>query len=102
MRWRVLGIGLIIGLIIDCVLVGQSLIKVAHIRSQISQIERFQTATHAFQLKYGSRQEIFRTPLHTASQVQEAMEMVLFKATCRALFKDMVKVLEKQSCSGSI
>ena len=43
----------IIGLIIGGVLVGQDLINAATIRAQISQIEKYNTAVHTFQLKYG-------------------------------------------------
>jgi len=43
----------IIGLIIGGVLVGQDLISVAKVRSQISQIEKYQTAVNTFKLKYG-------------------------------------------------
>ncbi len=43
----------IIGLIIGGVLVGQDLIKAASIRATISQIEKFNTASHTFQIKYG-------------------------------------------------
>ena len=43
----------IIGLIIGGVLVGQDLINAATIRAQISQIEKYQTAVHTFELKYG-------------------------------------------------
>lgn len=42
----------IIGLIVGGILVGQDLIKSAKIRSQISQIEEFKTATNTFKLKY--------------------------------------------------
>jgi prepilin-type N-terminal cleavage/methylation domain-containing protein len=42
----------IIGLIVGGVLVGQDLIKAAELRSQISQIERFNTSVNTFQLKY--------------------------------------------------
>ena len=49
-----LSIGLvIIGLIIGGILVGQDLINAAAIRSQISQIEKYQTAVRTVQLKYG-------------------------------------------------
>lgn len=43
----------IIGLIVGGVLVGQDLIKASEIRSQISQIQKYQTAAQAFKLKYG-------------------------------------------------
>lgn len=43
----------IIGLLVGGVLVGQDLIKSAEIRSQISQIEKFNTAANTFKLKYG-------------------------------------------------
>jgi prepilin-type N-terminal cleavage/methylation domain-containing protein len=43
----------VIGLIIGGILVGQDLIKAAAVRSQISQIEKYNTAVHAFQNKYG-------------------------------------------------
>lgn len=43
----------IIGLIVGGVMVGQDLIKAAAIRSQISQIEQYNTAVNAFKLKYG-------------------------------------------------
>jgi len=43
----------IIGLIVGGVLVGQSLIAAAAVRAQISQIERFNTATNTFFEKYG-------------------------------------------------
>jgi hypothetical protein len=43
----------IIGLIVGGVLVGQDLIKAAAIRAQISQIEKYNTAVHTFQVKYG-------------------------------------------------
>ena len=42
----------IIGLVAGGVLVGQDLINSAAIRTQISQIEKYQTAVHAFQAKY--------------------------------------------------
>ena len=42
----------IIGLIVGGVLVGQDLIQAAAVRATISQIEKFNTAAHAFQLKY--------------------------------------------------
>lgn len=44
----------IIGLIVGGVLVGQDLIEAAKVRSQISQIEQYQTAVNTFKLKYGS------------------------------------------------
>ena len=43
----------IIGLIIGGILVGQDLINAAAIRAQVSQIEKYNTAVHTFQLKYG-------------------------------------------------
>ena len=43
----------IIGLVIGGVLVGQDLINAAAIRAQISQIEKYNTAVHTFQVKYG-------------------------------------------------
>ena len=43
----------IIGLIVGGVLTGQDLINAATIRAQISQIEKYNTAVHTFQLKYG-------------------------------------------------
>src|SRR5665213_2683122 len=43
----------IIGLIIGGVLVGRDLIAAAAIRSQISQIEKYQTAVNTFRSKYG-------------------------------------------------
>lgn len=43
----------VIGLIVGGVLVGQDLIKAAEVRSQISQIEKFNTAANTFKLKYG-------------------------------------------------
>jgi prepilin-type N-terminal cleavage/methylation domain-containing protein len=43
----------IIGLIVGGVLVGQSLISSAAVRAQISQIEKYQTATNTFRGKYG-------------------------------------------------
>lgn len=43
----------IIGLLIGGVLVGRDLIKAAEIRAQVSQIEKYNTATHTFKLKYG-------------------------------------------------
>jgi prepilin-type N-terminal cleavage/methylation domain-containing protein len=42
----------IIGLLIGGVLVGRDMIEAAAIRSTISQIDRYNTAAHAFQLKY--------------------------------------------------
>jgi len=44
----------IIGLIIGGVLVGRDLISAAKVRSQISQIEKYNTAAHTFQLKYNN------------------------------------------------
>ena len=43
----------IIGLIIGGILVGQDLINAANVRAQISQIEKYNTAVHTFQTKYG-------------------------------------------------
>jgi prepilin-type N-terminal cleavage/methylation domain-containing protein len=43
----------IIGLIVGGVLVGQELIKAATVRAQITQIEKFNTATNTFTAKYG-------------------------------------------------
>lgn len=43
----------IIGLIIGGILTGQDLINAASIRAQTSQIEKYQTAVHTFQNKYG-------------------------------------------------
>lgn len=43
---------IIIGLITGGILVGQDLITAAAARAQITQIEKYQTAVHAFQLKY--------------------------------------------------
>ena len=43
----------IIGLIVGGVLVGQDLIKAATIRSQISQIEKYNQAANTFRLKFG-------------------------------------------------
>ncbi|HEU5047203.1 MAG TPA: prepilin-type N-terminal cleavage/methylation domain-containing protein [Rickettsiales bacterium] len=43
----------IIGLIVGGILAGQDLINTAAIRAQISQIEKYNTAVHAFQNKYG-------------------------------------------------
>jgi prepilin-type N-terminal cleavage/methylation domain-containing protein len=44
----------IIGLIVGGVLVGRDLIEAAAIRAQISQIEKYQAAVHAFQLKFNA------------------------------------------------
>lgn len=44
----------IIGLIVGGVLVGQDLIRAAAVRSQISQIEKYQTAVNTFRGKYGA------------------------------------------------
>ena len=44
---------IVIGLLIGGVLVGRDLIASAEIRSQISQIEKYQTAANTFKLKYG-------------------------------------------------
>src|SRR5579863_4925333 len=43
----------IIGLIVGGILTGRDLIDAASQRAQITQIERYQTAVHAFQAKYG-------------------------------------------------
>lgn len=43
----------IIGFIVGGILVGQDLINAARIRSQISQIQQYVTATNTFNLKYG-------------------------------------------------
>jgi len=43
----------IIGLIIGGILVGQNLIQAAAVNAQISQINKYQTATHLFETKYG-------------------------------------------------
>ena len=43
----------VIGLIVGGVLVGKDLIKGAEIRAQVSQIQKFRTATNTFKLKYG-------------------------------------------------
>ncbi len=43
----------IIGLVVGGVLVGRNLLEAASIRSQISQIEKYNTATNTFKLKYG-------------------------------------------------
>ena len=43
----------IIGLLAGGVMAGQDLIHAATIRAQISQIEKYNTAVHTFQLKYG-------------------------------------------------
>lgn len=44
----------IIGLLVGGVLVGNDLIKAAEIRSQVSQIEKYNTAVNAFKLKYNN------------------------------------------------
>jgi prepilin-type N-terminal cleavage/methylation domain-containing protein len=44
----------IIGLIIGGILVGQDLIRVATIRSQVSQIDKYQAAINTFRLKYNN------------------------------------------------
>lgn len=44
---------MIIGLLAGGVMVGNDLIKAAEIRSQVSQIEKYNTAVKTFQLKYG-------------------------------------------------
>jgi prepilin-type N-terminal cleavage/methylation domain-containing protein len=43
----------VIGLIVGGILVGQNLINAAALRAQITQIEKFQTATNTFREKYG-------------------------------------------------
>lgn len=43
----------IIGLIVGAILLGRDLISAAAIRSQISQIEKYQTAMNTFKIKYG-------------------------------------------------
>ena len=43
----------IIGLIVGGVLVGRDLINAAEVRSQISQIEKYNTAANTFKIKYG-------------------------------------------------
>ena len=43
----------IIGLIVGGILVGQSLIKAAEVRSEVTQMEKFQTAVNTFRDKYG-------------------------------------------------
>jgi prepilin-type N-terminal cleavage/methylation domain-containing protein len=43
----------IIGLIVGGILTGQSLIEIANMRGQISQIEKFQTAANTFRVKFG-------------------------------------------------
>lgn len=43
----------IIGLVAGGILTGRDMIKAAEIRAQISQIEKYHTAVHAFQIKYG-------------------------------------------------
>jgi prepilin-type N-terminal cleavage/methylation domain-containing protein len=43
----------IIGLIVGGILVGQSLINAAAVRAQVTQIEKYQTATATFREKYG-------------------------------------------------
>src|SRR5271156_1365895 len=43
----------IIGLIVGGVLVGRDLIASAQVRSQITQIEKYNTATNTFRAKYG-------------------------------------------------
>src|SRR5665213_703282 len=44
----------IIGLIIGGILVGQDMIKAAEGRAQISQIEKYNSAVHTFQAKFGA------------------------------------------------
>jgi hypothetical protein len=43
----------IIGLIVGGILVGPEMIAAAAVRAQISQIEKYHTAVHTFQSKYG-------------------------------------------------
>ncbi|HEU5048422.1 MAG TPA: prepilin-type N-terminal cleavage/methylation domain-containing protein [Rickettsiales bacterium] len=43
----------IVGLIVGGILVGQDLITSASVRAQVAQIEKLNTAVHAFQYKYG-------------------------------------------------
>lgn len=43
----------IIGLIVGSILTGQDLIKAASLRAQLAQIEKYNTAVHTFQGKYG-------------------------------------------------
>lgn len=43
----------IVGLIVGGILAGGDLIKAAYIRAQVSQIEKYNLAVHAFQMKYG-------------------------------------------------
>lgn len=45
---------MVIGLIVGGVLVGKDLIGAAAIRAQVTQIERFNTAAHTFQIKYNN------------------------------------------------
>ncbi len=44
----------IIGLLVGGVLVGRDLMNAATVRSQITQIEKYQVATHAFQIKFNA------------------------------------------------
>ena len=44
---------IIIGLVVGGVLVGQDLIRASQIRATVSQIEKYNTAVHTFQSKYG-------------------------------------------------
>ena len=44
----------VVALIIGGVLVGQDLIRAAGVRSQITQIEKYQTAANTFRGKYGA------------------------------------------------
>src|SRR5579883_3383059 len=44
---------IIIGLIVGGILTGRDLIDAAARRAQISQIEKYNTAVHTFQVKYG-------------------------------------------------
>lgn len=43
---------IVIGLVVGGILTGQDLVKAAAMRAQIAQIEKYQTAVRAFQLKY--------------------------------------------------
>lgn len=61
----------IIGLIIGSVLVGRDLIGAAEIRSQISQIEKYQVAIHVFREKYGALPGDIKDPEATASGFAE-------------------------------
>jgi len=44
---------IIIGLIVGGILVGQDLVKAAAVRAEIAQIDKYNSAVHAFQNKYG-------------------------------------------------